>query len=440
MLFKQQFSCVSCDFPVRSRRTHVVNLMAENPISLCLPPRVLCADGARSRISPFCRHQGWRRALVVTDPWFTQHSPALREVLVGLRAEGISTTVFDGGEPDPSTTLVDAATAWVRDQGEALPDHLIAWGGGSNIDLAKALSVTLSCGRPVAELVGHADWPSRPLPLVAVPTTAGAGSEITPGAILVLPNSATKVALMANALRPVLAVIDPELTWSCPPRVTADAGLDALTHAIESWLTCDAAAFDIGDEPDPSYSGRNELTVMFARNATALILRHLVTACDHGQDRVARNGMARGSLYAAMSYATAGLNAVHGLAYALSGLTHASHGSANAVLLPYVMDALVEVRREELADVARLAGAVATDAAALARQAPVLIRRLVGRLGVCTDMRSLGVTEDQLPRIIADGLAVKRLTKAWPGAPAAAAYERIVRAAYIGTLSDEERL
>ena len=406
MLFKQQFSCVSCNSPVRSRRTHVVNLMAENPISLCSPPRVLCADGARSRISPFCRHQGWRRALVDTDPWFTQHSPALREVLVELRAEGISTTVFDGGEPDPSTTLVD----------EALPDHLIAWGGGSNIDLAKALSVTLSCGRPVAELVGHADWPSRPLPLVAVPTTAGAGSEITPGAILVLPNSATKVALMANALRPVLAVIDPELTWSCPPRVTADAGLDALTHAIESWLTCDAAAFDIGDEPDPSYSGRNELTVMFARNATALILRQLVTAFDHGQDRVARNGMARGSLYAAMSYATAELKAVHGLAYALSGLTHASHGSANAVLLPYVMDALVEVRREELADVARLAGAV------------------------CTDMRSLGVTEDQLPRIIADGLAVKRLTKAWPGAPAAAAYERIVRAAYIGTLSDEERL
>lgn len=406
MLFKQQFSCVSCNSPVRSRRTHVVNLMAENPISLCSPPRVLCADGARSRISPFCRHQGWRRALVDTDPWFTQHSPALREVLVGLRAEGISTTVFDGGEPDPSTTLVD----------EALPDHLIAWGGGSNIDLAKALSVTLSCGRPVGELVGHADWPSRPLPLVAVPTTAGAGSEITPGAILVLPNSATKVALMANALRPVLAVIDPELTWSSPPRVTADAGLDALTHAIESWLTCDAAAFDIGDEPDPSYSGRNELTVMFARNATALILRHLVTAFDHGQDRVARNGMARGSLYAAMSYATAELNAVHGLAYALSGLTHASHGSANAVLLPYVMDALVEVRREEFADVARLAGAV------------------------CTDMRSLGVTEDQLPRIIADGLAVKRLTKAWPGAPAAAAYERIVRAAYIGTLSDEERL
>lgn len=406
MLFKQQFSCVSCNSPVRSRRTHVVNLMAENPISLCSPPRVLCADGARSRISPFCRHQGWRRALVDTDPWFTQHSPALREVLVGLRAEGISTTVFDGGEPDPSTTLVD----------EALPDHLIAWGGGSNIDLAKALSVTLSCGRPVAELVGHADWPSRPLPLVAVPTTAGAGSEITPGAILVLPNSATKVALMANALRPVLAVIDPELTWSSPPRVTADAGLDALTHAIESWLTCDAAAFDIGDEPDPSYSGRNELTVMFARNATALILRHLVTAFDHGQDRVARNGMARGSLYAAMSYATAGLNAVHGLAYALSGLTHASHGSANAVLLPYVMDALVEVRREELADVARLAGAVGTD------------------------MRSSGVTEDQLPRIIADGLAVKRLTKAWPGAPAAAAYERIVRAAYIGTLYDEERL
>jgi alcohol dehydrogenase len=415
-----------------------MTLMADNPIALCTPPRVLCADGARSRIAPLCRSQGWRRALVVTDRWFTQHSPELQALVDALRGEGITTLVFDGGEPDPSTTLADRATDWVRKQGCAPPDHLIAWGGGSNIDLAKALSVTIPCGRQVAELIGHSKWPAPPLPLVAVPTTAGTGSEITPGAILVQPGSATKVALMANALRPAVAVIDPELSWSCPPHVTAHAGLDALTHAIESWLTRDAAEFDTEGDPDPAYSGRNELTVMFAREATALAFRHLTNAFENPQDRVARSGMARASLYAAMSYATAGLNAVHGLAYALAGLTHASHGSTNAVLLPYVMDALVEVRRDELAEIARLAGAVDGDVSLLALQAPVLVRRLVARLGVPTDLVGFGVIEDQLPQLVADGLAVKRLAKAWPGVSAERAYEQIVRSAYLGELSGDK--
>lgn len=416
-----------------------MTLIDKNPITLCTPSRVLCADGARSRIAPLCRRQGWRRALVVTDRWFTQRSPALQELVGELSQAGIAALIFDGGEPDPSTTLVDRATAWVREQGGQAPDHIIAWGGGSNIDLAKALSVAIPSGLPVADLVGHSNWPAPPLPMVAVPTTAGTGSEITPGAILVQPGSATKVALMANSLRPAVAVIDPELTWSCPPKVTADAGLDALTHAVESWLTQDAADFDVEGDPDPGYSGRNELTVMFAREGTALALRHLATAYDTPQDRVARSGMARASLYAAMSYATAGLNAVHGLAYALAGLTHASHGSTNAVLLPYVMDALVDQRRDELAEIARLAGATSGDLPSLARQAPVLIRRLVGRVGVPTDLVAFGVMEDQLARLVADGLAVTRLAKAWPGAPAEHAYVQIVRNAYRGVLSGDER-
>ncbi len=415
-----------------------MTLHIENPITLCTPPRVLCADGARSRIAPLCRSMGWRRALVVTDSWFTQHSVALQELLDSLQAEGVQAMVFDGGEPDPSTTLVDRATAWVSEQAGGAPDHLIAWGGGSNIDLAKAMSVTVASGRPVAELVGHSNWPTPPLPMVAVPTTAGTGSEITPGAILIQPGSATKVALMANALRPAVAVIDPELTWTCPPRVTAESGLDALTHAIESWLTLDAAAFDIGNDPDPGYSGRNDLTVMFAREATALALRHLGTAYQQPQDRAARNGMARASLYAAMSYATAGLNAVHGLAYALAGLTHASHGSTNAVLLPYVMDALREVRRDELAEIARLAGASDGDAAALARQAPVLIRQLVASVGVPVDLRSFGVSEQQLAQLVSEGLAVVRLAKAWPGEQVELAYDRIVRNAFLGELSGDQ--
>lgn len=381
---------------------------------------------------------GWRHALVVTDRWFRQNSPELAEVLEALSGAGLQVAVFDGGEPDPSTTLCDDATRWVLGRDGPPIDHLIAWGGGSNIDLAKALSVTLACKQPVGELVGHDGWRSAPLPLVAVPTTAGTGSEITPGAILVQPGSATKVALMSNALRPVMAVIDPELTWSCPPRVTAESGLDALTHAIESWLTRDADAFDTGGDPDPGYSGRNELTVDFARKATSLGFQHLAAACQRPEDRTARGGMARCSLYAALSYATAGLHAVHGIAYALAGLTHRSHGSTNAALLPYVMDELRDLRQPELAEIARLAGADDDDPARLARLAPVLTRRLVRQVGLPSDLVAFGLSEAQLPGLAADGLAVTRLTRAWPGEKVEDAYRRIVRRAFLGELSGEE--
>lgn len=415
-----------------------MNITPENPLFFCMPSRVLLASGARNRIASLCRSQGWQRAAIVTDTFFTRHSPVIDDLVRSLATEGIDALVFDGGEPDPSTTLCDAATQDVLSrQGSQPVDHVIAVGGGSNIDLAKALCLTLPYRRPVADFVGHSRWPGKPLPMVAVPTTAGTGSEITPGAILIQPSNATKVAVMGNDLRPHIAVVDPELTLSCPPKVTADAGLDALTHAIESWLTLDSAAFDLGGDPDPGYSGRNRVTMMFAREAVDLCLRHLSTAYTTPANLQARTGMAYASLLAALSYGSAGLNAVHGLAYALAGLTHASHGSTNAVLLPYVMDALVEERTSELADIARLAGATAGSPVQLARQAPVRVRALVAQLGIAADLAGFGVTEDQLPILVRDGLAVTRLTKAFPGKSPELAYADIVKNAFIGKLSGD---
>src|SRR5574343_452675 len=368
--------------------------VAENPLFYCMPSRVLLAVGARRQVAPLCHAQGWRQALIVTDRFFTQHTPVVSVLVAALQAQQIQALVYDGGLPDPSTTLCAEATADVLAQaGADRIDHLIAVGGGSNIDLAKALCLTLRFRQPVETFVGSSSlWPGPPLPLVALPTTAGTGSEITPGAILVQPSSATKVAVMGNDLRPHIAVIDPELTLSCPAKVTADAGLDALTHAIESWLTLDARDFDLGGDPDPGYSGRNRVTNLFARESVALCWQHLRTAYAHPQDLGARTGMAYASLLAAMSYGSAGLNAVHGLAYALAGLTHASHGSTNAVLLPYVMDSLVDQRTEELAEIARLGGAQGDSAISLARQAPRLVRQLVAELGIPDTLARFGVT------------------------------------------------
>ena len=405
---------------------------------LSMPPRILGGWGCRRELAPLLQRLGHRQSLIVTDRFFSTETPLVEELQSQLRENGIESLTFDGGIPDPTVDACMQAQAFVESRGWTHRiDHVIALGGGSNIDLAKVLSLTLKFGGKPQDYVGEDRMPGMPLPLVALPTTAGTGSEITGGAILVDQASATKVAVMGNDLRPRIAVIDPELTISCPPQVTADAGLDALTHAIESYMTLDGVEFDRGGDPDPVYTGRNALTRLFAADAISLCFRHLPSAYAKGDDRTAREGMAAGSLYAALSYGSAGLNAVHALAYALAGLTHHTHGSTNAVYLPYVMDALMEARRGDLAVIGKLAGATGENESALAREAVIRTRDLVARVGIPTTLQGFGVKESDLPALTRNGLGVSRLTKAFPIQPPDEVYQRIVVNAYHGILEAE---
>jgi alcohol dehydrogenase class IV len=294
--------------------------------------------------------------VLVTDSFFTRHTPWIAEYLQAAEALGIATIVFDGGLPDPTTTLCDEATARVREalRGQS-PDHVIALGGGSNIDLAKALCLTLPGGRPVRDFVGDIGG-CRPLPLIALPTTSGTGSEATPGAILLDPANATKVAVMDRA-------------------------------------------------------------------------------CRDGKDAEARIGMAYASIYAALSYGSAGLNAVHGIAYAVAGQTHKSHGSTNAVMLPYVLDAMRDVRRSELLEVARMFGIPTADEGSALRAVPVAVRDLIGRLGIPTDLHAFGVREEDLAALTQDAIGVTRLAKAFPVDDVPASYCGMVAQAFRGRLS-----
>src|SRR5690606_31501773 len=238
-----------------------LSMRSNDVIHFCPPARVVIGCGSRAQLPQLLRRLGYRQGVRVTDEKLPLHTPWVREYVEAAKGCGIRTVVFDGGMPDPTTTLCDAATRVLMEQlGKARPDHVIALGGGGNIDLPKALCLTLIDGSPIKGFVGAMAQAPRCLPLVAVPTTAGTGSEATPGAILVDPENATKVAVMDNQLRPVIALIDPEFTYSCPPRVTADAGIDALTHAVESYLTLDSFEFDRQGNPDPGYSGRSTLT------------------------------------------------------------------------------------------------------------------------------------------------------------------------------------
>jgi alcohol dehydrogenase class IV len=410
-------------------------MFSSDKVFMAMPSRIIFGCGERAALPALVNKLGYRSALIVTDRFFSRDSGIIAELGASLEQARIGSVVFEGGQPDPSVALCAAALEWARAQAPAAPfDHIIAVGGGSNIDLAKALSVTLKFGGKAEDYVGEGRLPGKPMPLVAIPTTSGAGSEITPGAILIADQASAKVALMDNDLRPAIVVVDPELTLSCPPRVTADAGIDALTHAIESYLTCDSALFERGANADPGYSGRNHLTRIMAAESIRLCFASLPVAYRDGADLEARTAMAYGSLLAALSYGSAGLNAVHALAYALANLTHATHGSTNAVFLPYVMDSLVPLREADLAQIGRLAG-LQGDQAQLARAAIAHTRELVASLGIPPTLRACGIGEHQLETLVQGGLGVARLTKAFPIQPAQAAYRAIVRNAYDGTLS-----
>jgi alcohol dehydrogenase class IV len=411
-----------------------MSLSLFEPIHFCTPSRITYGAGSVRAVPRLLRHLGFSRAVLVTDAFFAAPGRPGERLLQELRAADVECTLFDGGQPDPSLALCDAATHALQSSRD--PQCVIALGGGSNIDLAKVLTLTLVSGRPAAEYVGLARLPHDPLPLVAIPTTAGTASELTPGAILAAADGHTKVAVMDNKLRAQLAVIDPELTLSCPPRVTADAGIDALTHAIESYLTMDASAFDREDHPDPGYSGRNPLTRMFAQQSMALCFEHLERACSRPSDLQARSGMALASLYAGLSYGNAGLNGVHALAYGVAALTHASHGTTNAVMLPYVMASLAAERTADLCTIARMAGACADplDSREGALAAARHVRGVIQRLGLPADLRAMGLAEADLPRLVEAGLGVQRLTKAFPVEDVAARYRVIVQAAFHGEL------
>lgn len=410
-------------------------MRTDDLIHFCAPSRLIMEKGARARLPALVAHLGYRRGVLVTDTFFTTHTPWVREYVDAARALGVHTHVFDGGAPDPTTTLCDDATRTLRNAfGGALPDHVIALGGGSNIDLAKALCVTLPDGAPIRSFVG-ASGPLAALSLIAVPTTAGTGSEATPGAILVDPENATKVAVMDNALRPQIALIDYELTMTCPPKVTADAGIDALTHAIESYLTIDSARYDRAGHPDPGYSGRSSLTMLFARESIRLCARHLQRCYDDGADEKARAAMCQASFYAALSYGSAGLNAVHGIAYAVAGATHRSHGTTNAVMLPYVLDALRDTRRAELLEIASMFDIdTQGDADAAVDRLCHALRELIANVGIPTDLRALGIDAHTLDALTRDALGVTRLANAFPVPDVARAYADIARRAWSGDL------
>lgn len=325
------------------------------------------------------------RVLLVTDPGLEAVGlvDRVRDV---ISPTGADCRLYDKVEPNPTATLVESAMEEVRDY---RPTKIVALGGGSSVDTAKVLAALSTNDGPLVDYQWNGKpFVNPPLPLIAIPTTAGTGSEVTMCAVIVDRNC--KKGINGPAMFPMAALVDAELMASLPLYLTATTGMDALSHAIEAYVGL----------------GANPITDACAREAIRLIGGALWRACANGGDLKARQDMALGSVLAGVAMDQAGLGLVHALSSPLCSFFHMAHGEANAVLLKYCMEFNLMACPEKFADIAALLGVNTAGMSTFqAAQASVkAVETLFDETGVRVPFTSFGMKESDA-ELVASNLA-----------------------------------
>lgn len=371
------------------------------------------------------------RVLIVTDDGV--RDAGIIEEVTSRFPDAISYEIFSDVEPDPSAELMAQAGRFATDVD---PDIIIGIGGGSSIDVGKCASLLSAHGGDVLDYVAPPtgegqDIPGPTTPYIAVPTTAGTGSESTSVAVVSLPEQKLKVGISDKHLFPDLSLVDPRLTVSLPPEPTAMSGLDALSHAIEGYTTRRFDAKERPTTPDdrPDYGGRNILSDTLCRKAIKLIAGNLRRAVNNGSDLEARRKMSLGSTMAALGFSNAGLGAAHALAYPVAGEHHTAHGLTVALLLPEVMRFNATSVPERYREIAEIMGKSVTglDQREAAEKAADAVKELAQDVGIPEGLSEVGVTEDELPQFAEDTMQLQRLLVGNPRRMTAEDAEQIFR-------------
>jgi len=364
--------------------------------------RIFFGWGAASVLRDVAREFG-PRVLVCTDQNMVK-AGVCETVVAHLAVGKAEVKVFDGGQPEVDRQTIERAAAVAQSYS---PDVVIGLGGGSNLDLSKAVAILLKYPGPLPVYYGENNVPGPIAPVVAVPTTAGTGSEVSPVAVVADPERAMKVGIATRVLIPKWAIVDPALTVSCPASVTAHSGMDALAHAIESF--CAKVRTDCS--PHAIFVGKNPMSDVLATKAISSIAKFLPTAVAQPKDHAARQEMAMASLLAGMAFSAAGTAAVHALQYPVGEATHTPHGLGNAVLLPTVMRSITPSRIEEMAFIARSLdpSLKSKPDAEAAGHAAGLVEQLGVKVGIPKGLRALGVKKEELPQLSQMASTVRRL-------------------------------
>ncbi|MHA6197563.1 iron-containing alcohol dehydrogenase [Pseudomonas wadenswilerensis] len=334
-----------------------------------------------------------------------------QRVIDMLGAEGISVHMVDQVEIEP--TLENIERLFREQIAPHAPDALLAIGGGSVLDAAKLFSVLLTNDAPLRSMLGIDNVGRAGIPTVLVPTTAGTGSEVTPNAIVTLPDEALKVGVVSRHLLPTLVLLDPLLTLSLPRSITAATGMDAFTHALESFISTKA----------------NPVSDGFALESMRLIAGSLVESYEQPESVRARADMLLGSMYGGLALTAAGTAAVHALAYPLGGQFHVTHGVANAMLLPHVMLFNQDACAERLKRAACVCG-IAREEDSAEQAASQLVAQIVewtGRLQIPQDLRAFGVEDRHVAELAVAASKVTRLMVNNPKAMSLADIEAVYR-------------
>lgn len=307
--------------------------------SVVLPRMMQIGNGACEKLPEFVRAVGGSKPLLITDKMMVQLSYA-EQVLSVLREAGITADVYDDTVPEPTAASIMGGVAMVQNGSY---DVVIALGGGSPIDSAKAIAVMGKFGGTIRDYCFPRLVSEKGLPLIAIPTTAGTGSECTKVTVITDEANSEKLLCVGTAFMPTAAIIDYTLSLSVPPRTTADTGIDALTHAIEAYVSRKAGL----------YSDSQALAAM------RLIGPNLRTVYHDGGNRVAREAMMLGSTLAGIAFNNASVALVHGMSRPIGAFFHVPHGLSNAMLLPAVTAYSIPAAAERYADCARAIGVAA---------------------------------------------------------------------------------
>src|SRR5436305_2908141 len=303
---------------------------------ITIPRQIIIGGGALAELPAVLGRFGLKRPLIVTDPYMAK-SGILDRATALLDAAGFGWAVFSDTVPDPTTEVVEQGATRLRD-GDF--DGLVAIGGGSAIDTAKAMSVRSANGGRVRDYKWPNEGPKAGPRIIAIPTTAGTGSEVTRFTVITDTETDEKMLIAGLACCPTAAIVDYELTLTMPLRLTADTGIDSLTHAIEAYVSRRANPYADG----------------LAKNAMGLIARNIRTACAAPDNRAAREAMMLGATTAGMAFSHASVALVHGMSRPLGAFFHVPHGLSNAMLLPEITAFSAPAALERYADCARAMG------------------------------------------------------------------------------------
>ncbi|MCW5211609.1 molybdopterin-guanine dinucleotide biosynthesis protein B [Desulfobulbus sp. TB] len=396
---------------ITTRQGRIMNSMQS--FSVTQPTRLQFGAGTVKDLGKTVKDCNGSKVLLVIDPGLVK-AGLLDRFTTPLEQEGLSFIVYDNIDPEPGLKLADKGCAIAQEAG---CDCVVGAGGGSAMDVAKAVAILLTNGGKAVDYLGLGLIKKPGVPKIMVPTSAGTGAEVTFTAVFINEETSSKGGMNGDPLYPDAAILDPELTLSLPTTVTAYTGIDALTHALEAYISTQA----------------HTISEMYSLEAIDLIARNLPAACANGGNLEARSAMLMGSLLGGKALATAGVGLVHAMAYPMGGMFGVPHGLANAVLLPYVVQYNLPGNYEKFALLAEVLGQHTEglsrrDAASLCVEA---LYDLNNDVGIPATLKDLDIPFDKIPEMAEIALTVTRPVENNPRQPSLAdviaLYERAYR-------------